>query len=331
MMKCCLCGTYLMFKYYLEELRFYIFISLPSPLPNTFPSLQPTFGRSTSKHYLSILTSLNFSLFHPPPPLNVVYLTTAPTFSSFIQCWLQRVKVSENTWPKANMKIECCSYHFVQTSNAVATQSGGARQLGRNYFQRFDAPLCCSEEREAFRVDRSLIQGVICILWIRLLDLNDQEKVSEISSFHGCNYEDAVFWDVELCSLAVTDRFLKGSCCLNYQDSSSWRCTSETSVSFYETTQRIIPEDDSLDEAKTRIECSIKVNWKRNVWSYSQRVTMNGSTVYVVFFLLFIVITTRFNRTEKMTLDCVINTSRFVRLCYVKKLCANYLARVPHF
>jgi hypothetical protein len=52
----------------------------------------------------------------------------------------------------------------------------------------------------------------------------------------------SVFWDVAPCSLVVCQRF-RGACCLHRQGDAS---TSETSVNFYQTTRRNIPEDRHL-------------------------------------------------------------------------------------
>jgi hypothetical protein len=53
-----------------------LLISLPFPLPNALPSLQPTFTRRRSGHYLGTSIAESVSLF---PPSNVVSLTTLPS------------------------------------------------------------------------------------------------------------------------------------------------------------------------------------------------------------------------------------------------------------
>jgi hypothetical protein len=51
----------------------------------------------------------------------------------------------------------------------------------------------------------------------------------------------AISWDVVPCSLAEIDRRFAGSYCLHYQGEESVS-TFETSISFYQTTRRNIPE-----------------------------------------------------------------------------------------
>jgi hypothetical protein len=51
-----------------------LFISLPSPLPNSLSCLQPTFTR-TSGHCLGTFIAVNLSVF---PPLNAVCLAIPP-------------------------------------------------------------------------------------------------------------------------------------------------------------------------------------------------------------------------------------------------------------
>jgi hypothetical protein len=59
----------------------------------------------------------------------------------------------------------------------------------------------------------------------------------------------AVFWIVAQCSLVEVYRRLKGACCLSYSlialmmEAAS---ISESSVNFYQTTRRNIPEDSHL-------------------------------------------------------------------------------------
>jgi hypothetical protein len=56
-----------------------------------------------------------------------------------------------------------------------------------------------------------------------------------------------VFWDVAPCSLLETDRRFRGSCCLDHQGAMMEAVnTYETSVSFYQTSRRNIPEDSNL-------------------------------------------------------------------------------------
>jgi hypothetical protein len=45
----------------------------------------------------------------------------------------------------------------------------------------------------------------------------------------------AVFWVVAPCSLVEVYRRFRGACCLHHQSN---KCTSETSVNFYQNTQR---------------------------------------------------------------------------------------------
>jgi hypothetical protein len=59
-----------------------------------------------------------------------------------------------------------------------------------------------------------------------------------------------VFWDVTPCSLVQVYRRFRGICCLHHQGvllialMMEAAGTSETSVNFYQTTRRNIPEDD---------------------------------------------------------------------------------------
>jgi hypothetical protein len=61
-----------------------------------------------------------------------------------------------------------------------------------------------------------------------------------------------VFWDVALCSLVEIDRCFRGAHCLHHQGDvlialmMEAVSISETLVSFYQTTQRNIPEDRHL-------------------------------------------------------------------------------------
>jgi hypothetical protein len=61
----------------------------------------------------------------------------------------------------------------------------------------------------------------------------------ETSGFHGSDYED-VFWDFAPCSLKQIYRHFRGS---HRPDDGG---TSETSVNFYGTPRRNIPEDSHL-------------------------------------------------------------------------------------
>jgi hypothetical protein len=58
-----------------------------------------------------------------------------------------------------------------------------------------------------------------------------------------------VFWDVAPCSRAEIDRRITGAYCLHYKDIALMMeaaSTFETSVIFYQTTRRNIPEDSHL-------------------------------------------------------------------------------------
>jgi hypothetical protein len=59
-----------------------LLIALLSPLPNTLPSLQPTFTRRTSGHCLGTNVAENLSLFHPLNVVSVIALPPPRTFSS---------------------------------------------------------------------------------------------------------------------------------------------------------------------------------------------------------------------------------------------------------
>jgi hypothetical protein len=63
-----------------------------------------------------------------------------------------------------------------------------------------------------------------------------------------------VFWDVAPCCFAEVYRRFRGPCCLHHQGDESGvialmmvaASTSETSVNFYQTTRRNIPQDSNL-------------------------------------------------------------------------------------
>jgi hypothetical protein len=55
-----------------------------------------------------------------------------------------------------------------------------------------------------------------------------------------------VFWDVEPCNLVEIDRRLRGAYCLNHSLIMEAVSTSETSVNFYQISERNIPENSHL-------------------------------------------------------------------------------------
>jgi hypothetical protein len=70
-----------------------------------------------------------------------------------------------------------------------------------------------------------------------------------------------VFWDVAPCGLVEVDRHFRGAYCLHHQVALMVEAvsTSETSVNFYETTRRNIPED-LHPFVRQRIEDSIEID-----------------------------------------------------------------------
>jgi hypothetical protein len=72
--------------------------------------------------------------------------------------------------------------------------------------------------------------------------------IVEMSGSHGYEYEDIGFWDVALCSLVEVYRRLIA---LMMEAAS----TSETSVNFYQTTRRNIPEGSRLNVYCCFLDC----------------------------------------------------------------------------
>jgi hypothetical protein len=72
-----------------------------------------------------------------------------------------------------------------------------------------------------------------------------------------------VFWDVAPSSLAEIDRHFRGACSLMMAAVS----TSETSINFYETTRRNIPEDGHLQQWKGALQIRMHVILKSVSWN----------------------------------------------------------------
>jgi hypothetical protein len=71
-----------------------------------------------------------------------------------------------------------------------------------------------------------------------------------------------VFWDAVLCSLVEVYQRFRDAYCLHHQDDENNNLeavsTSETSVNFYETTRRKIPEDSHIHQYRGSLECALK-------------------------------------------------------------------------
>jgi hypothetical protein len=71
------------------------------------------------------------------------------------------------------------------------------------------------------------------------------------SFWTSCNSKMAVFWDVTPSSLVEVFRRFRGACCHQHENDTETVSTSETSVNFYQTTRRNIPEDSHLQMHKS--------------------------------------------------------------------------------